>query len=280
MPISTPTAFSLILDVSNIGALLTLKVILTWRCLHLQWRHYGRDRVSNHQPHDCLLNRLLRHRSKKTSKLRVTGLCAGNSPATAEFPAQMASNAENVSIWWRHHDIKPPPDTMLPIEWDMSCMMTSSCWSLFRVTAAICEGNPAVTGGFPHKGQWRRAFNRANNRDAGDLRRHRGHYDVTVMFLQMFCAYRRFCTFLDLMTSFKMADYISRVFTACCLHLVLTHWGRNKMAAILQTIFSNAFRWKKTFQFHLCSLVSNWQYSNFGLFCGTGDKPLSEPMMI
>ena len=40
---------------------------------------------------------------QKTSKLRVTGLCAGNSPATGEFPAQMASNAENVSIWWRHH---------------------------------------------------------------------------------------------------------------------------------------------------------------------------------
>ena len=27
----------------------------------------------------------------------------GNSPGTGEFPAQMASNAENVSIWWRHH---------------------------------------------------------------------------------------------------------------------------------------------------------------------------------
>ena len=40
---------------------------------------------------------------KKTSKLSVTGLCAGNSPTTGEFPAQMASNAENVSIWWRHH---------------------------------------------------------------------------------------------------------------------------------------------------------------------------------
>ena len=37
------------------------------------------------------------------SKLRVTGLCAGSSPGTGEFPAQMASNAENVSIWWRHH---------------------------------------------------------------------------------------------------------------------------------------------------------------------------------
>ena len=69
----------------------------------LQWRHDERDSVSNHQPHDCLLNRLFRHISKKTSKLRVTGLCAGNSLVTGEFPEQRASNAENVSIWWRHH---------------------------------------------------------------------------------------------------------------------------------------------------------------------------------
>ena len=46
----------------------------------LQWRNNGRSSVSNHQPHDCLLNRLFRRRSKKISKLRVTGLCAGNSP--------------------------------------------------------------------------------------------------------------------------------------------------------------------------------------------------------
>ena len=69
----------------------------------LLWRHNEPDDVSNHQPHDCLLNRLFGHRSKKTSKLRVSGLCVGNSPETGEFPAQMASNAENVSIWWRHH---------------------------------------------------------------------------------------------------------------------------------------------------------------------------------
>ena len=50
--------------------------------------------------------RLFRCRSKKTSKLCVTGLCAGNSPETGEFPAQMASNAENVSIWWRHHALQ------------------------------------------------------------------------------------------------------------------------------------------------------------------------------
>ena len=69
----------------------------------LHWRPNGRNSVSNHQPHDCLFNRLFRRRSKETSKLRVTGLCAVNSPGTGEFPAQMASNAVNVSIWWRHH---------------------------------------------------------------------------------------------------------------------------------------------------------------------------------
>ena len=71
----------------------------------LRWRHNGRDTVLNHQPHHCLLNRLFRCRSKKTSKLSVTDLCVGNSPGTAEFPTQMASNAENVSIWLRHHAI-------------------------------------------------------------------------------------------------------------------------------------------------------------------------------
>ena len=69
----------------------------------LQWRHNERDGVSNHHPHDCLRKRLFGSRSKKTPKLRVTGLCAGNSPVTGEFPAQRASYAENVSIWWRHH---------------------------------------------------------------------------------------------------------------------------------------------------------------------------------
>ena len=78
-----------------------------WKVLSgsaLQWRYNGRDSVSNHQPHDCLLNHLSRRRSKKTPKLRVTGLCAGNSPGTGEFPSQMSSNTENVSIWWRHHE--------------------------------------------------------------------------------------------------------------------------------------------------------------------------------
>ena len=53
--------------------------------ISLQYRHNERDGVSNNQPHDCLLNHLFRRRSRKISKLRVTGFCAGNSPLTGEF---------------------------------------------------------------------------------------------------------------------------------------------------------------------------------------------------
>ena len=77
--------------------------------LTLQWRHNGSDGVSNHQPHDCFLMRLFRRSWKKTSKLHVTGLCEGNSLVTGEFPAQRASNAENVSFWWRHRDNHTQP---------------------------------------------------------------------------------------------------------------------------------------------------------------------------
>ena len=105
----------------------------------LQWRHNGRDSVSNHQPHDCLLNRLFRRKSKKTSKPRVTDLCAGNSPVTGEFPAQMASNAENVFIWWRHHDHGCDYHDM------------NTAWHENTVRCLLCEETPPVTGWLPHR---------------------------------------------------------------------------------------------------------------------------------
>ena len=91
----------------NWSNIITLILGFRYIVVPLQWRHNRHHVVSNHQPHHCLLKRLFGRRSKKTSKLRVTGLCEGNSPVTGEFPAQMASNAENVSIWWRHHAISP-----------------------------------------------------------------------------------------------------------------------------------------------------------------------------
>ena len=97
-----------------------------------QWRHNGHDSVSNHQLHHCFLNPFFGRISKKTSKLRVTGLCAGNSPGTGELPAQMASNAENVSIWWRHHGKK---------FFSIRAKITLK----FRVTS-LCARNSPVTG--------------------------------------------------------------------------------------------------------------------------------------
>ena len=74
-------------------------------CTPLLWRHHKPDGVSNDRQLDRLLNRLFRRRSKKISNPGVTSLCQGNPPVTGGFPSQGASNAENASIWWRHHDL-------------------------------------------------------------------------------------------------------------------------------------------------------------------------------
>ena len=139
----------------------------------LQWRHNERDGVSNHLSHDCLFRR----RSKKPSKHGVTGLCKGNSSVTGEFPTQRASNAETVSIWWRHHESRQYAQFQVQtLSWlsfpahgfhysdvimsAMTCQITgvSIVCSIVcsgadqrkhpRVTG-LWEGNPPVTGRFP-----------------------------------------------------------------------------------------------------------------------------------
>ena len=74
---------------------------------------------------------------------------------------------QHIPSWWRHQ-------------------MES-----FSALLPLCAGNSPVPVNSPHKGQWRRALmsslicawinDRVNNREAGDLRRHLGHYDVNVM---------------------------------------------------------------------------------------------------
>ena len=69
----------------------------------MQWRHNECDGVvPNHRRLGCLLNRLFRCRSKRTSNVYVNGRCEGNPPLTGGFPSQRASDVENVPIWWRH----------------------------------------------------------------------------------------------------------------------------------------------------------------------------------
>ena len=73
-------------------------------------------------------------------------------------------------------------------------MMTSSNGNIFRITVPFVRGIHRWPVDSPHKGKWRGALMSSliclscawtngwtNNRDAGDLRRHRVHYDVTVM---------------------------------------------------------------------------------------------------
>ena len=80
----------------GMGTVMLCRMTLNiFRCV---FSHYSDHGVSNHRCLDCLLNRLFGCRSKKTSKLRVTGFREGNSPVISKFPVQRASNAENVSI--------------------------------------------------------------------------------------------------------------------------------------------------------------------------------------
>ena len=77
-------------------------ISVTWVTVMADWRHNDHDGVSNHQPRGCLLNRLYRRRSKKTSKLRVTGLCAGNSPGpvTRKMFHLMTSSCDGHRCRW------------------------------------------------------------------------------------------------------------------------------------------------------------------------------------
>ena len=107
----------------------------------LQWRHNGLDGVSNYQPHHCLLSRLFGRRSKKTSKLRVTGLCTGNSPGTGEFPSHMASNAENVSIWWRHHGLSAKKPQLQCINYGVTSLLH---WAI-HIWYLLCSFNTILS---------------------------------------------------------------------------------------------------------------------------------------
>ena len=123
----------------------------------LQWRHNGCDGVSNNQPHHCLLNRLFRSRSKKTSKLRVTGLCAGSSPVTT-----------TPVIKWKHFPRYWPFVRGIPRSPVNSPHKSQCCGAL--MFSLICV--------------WINGW--VNNDEAGYLRRHRTRYDVIVMCVHIY----------------------------------------------------------------------------------------------
>ena len=95
---------------------------------------------------------------------------------------------QNVPLRYEQFKPYPPSSGQKPSD-DM--MTSSKLMETFSALLALYEGNPPVTGGFPHIGQrhgalvlslmcaWINSW--VNNREAGDLRRYRALYDVSVM---------------------------------------------------------------------------------------------------
>ena len=76
------------------------KKMPVWRKVTLQWRHNGRDGVSNHRRLDCLLSCLFRCTSKKIPKLRVTYPLV-----TGGFPSHKGPRQNISPFCRRHHDV-------------------------------------------------------------------------------------------------------------------------------------------------------------------------------
>ena len=120
---------------------------------------------------------------KKTSKLCITGPCEGNSPLTHEFPAQKTSTVENVSIWWRHHELGQFCRQQHISVYFTDCTVGSTLqytWRCCDMETLLCYW-PSVREihqlqvDFPHKGPVTQAFdfslNKLLNRQlAGDSR--------------------------------------------------------------------------------------------------------------
>ena len=70
----------------------------------LQWRHNDHDGISNHQPRRLFTQPSIQTQIKENIKAPCHWPLCGEFTGTGEFPTQRVSYAENVSIWWRHHE--------------------------------------------------------------------------------------------------------------------------------------------------------------------------------
>ena len=137
-------------------------------------------------------------------------LCSGNPPVTGQrWIPNTKDQSNNANLrWLLYCHIEQTVEC--PVKWDAFALMwrhlnatgtrsnesQQNAWwrhqmETFFALLALCAGNSPVPVNSPHKGQWRGALmfslicswinDWVNNREAGDLRRHRGYYDVSVM---------------------------------------------------------------------------------------------------
>ena len=114
----------------------------------LQWLHNGLDGVSNHHPHHCLLSRYSGADKKQTSKLCVTGLCAGNSPRTGERLLKINWSHLLRMLRWLHRQVFAKY-TNIALVWTVIrplgiCLSFSNaiyrrCYWFSRITLCVAE---------------------------------------------------------------------------------------------------------------------------------------------
>ena len=153
-----------------------------WRSIALT--SYERHGVSNHWQRGYLFISLFRSTTKKPKALYYWALCERNTLGTSGFPSQKTSNVEIVSMSWLRHSLAiSHHDDVI------------KCKHSLRYRPFVREIHRSP-GNSPHKGQWRGVLmfslicawinGWVNNGEAGDLRRHRAHYDVTIMHILYF----------------------------------------------------------------------------------------------
>ena len=141
---------------------------------------------------------------------QLLAICEGNPQAIGGFPSQKANNAESVSTSWSHQCMNSSKVLDIhrlaqsPLLWMMVFHISGGKqwwklwfhydvikWKHFPGHWSIVRGIHRSSVNSPHESQWCRALifclmcawtnGWTNNRDAGDVRRHRVGYDVTVM---------------------------------------------------------------------------------------------------
>ena len=142
----------------------------------------------------------------------------GNPQVTSGFSSKRAGNTESILSWHHLFEIHfRRPLWKHPRRSTFFSMMTSSNGNIFRVTGSLggkftghrliplTKASDAELWCFFFICAW--INNCVNNREAGDLRRHRAHYDVTVMPFINFDIWLATC-------NLKVTSLYCRVFTA------------------------------------------------------------------
>ena len=194
-------------------------------------------------------------------------LC-GEFTGTGEFPAQRASYAENVSIWWRHHDKK--------IYDGLSCAFLILLLLIYKPDRTLIKHSDTfhldlynIRAHF--KPYWILlneialadtlwALSSKLNKQLVDCNIRQ---EIQTTWNSLFinepptsqldlCVYHyKYCRTVSIYIRYSVVFIIYAFVSLFLSGFLLTHWGRDKMAAIFQTIYSNAFSWMKSFEFWL-----------------------------